>query len=152
MEIIGEYLPQFQKDLPARSQEYIDLNPFHKTFDKDNFEGTALHDDGACIFLTMSDGIAMCGIEKAHNEGKIPLRKPISCHLYPIRVDKLKVGLALNYHKWPICAPACDLGDKLNVKVFRFLKEPLIRKFGQDFYEHLENIDKLLEEERAASK
>ncbi len=84
--IIDESLQHFQEDLPERSQEYLKTNSFYNEYDKSQFDGTALHEDGACVFLTVDNGISMCGIEKANQEGKTELRKPISCHLYPIRV------------------------------------------------------------------
>mgnify|MGYP000859814614 CR=1 FL=1 len=86
------------------------------------------------------DGTASCGIEKAYLDGKIEWKKPISCHLYPIRVAKYSSFEALNYDRWSICSDACSLGEELKVPVFRFLKEPLIRKYGSDFYNELEII------------
>jgi hypothetical protein len=87
-----------------------------------------------------SNGILNCGIEKAYEAGKIEFRKPISCHLYPIRVKKHAEFTAVNYHRWNICQPACVLGIKLGVPVFRFLKDALIAKFGQDWYAELEIV------------
>jgi hypothetical protein len=92
-----------------------------------------------CAYTIFQNGIAKCGIEKAYEEGVINFRKPISCHLYPIRINKLKSGVeALNYHKWETCKAACVLGKSLNVEVYRFLKTPLIRKYGAKWYEELE--------------
>ena len=92
-----------------------------------------------CAFAKKDErGIWQCGIERAHSDGKIPLRKPISCHLYPIRVKELKTGEALNYDEWPICKPACACGAKLDVVVFRFLKDSLVRKYGTEWYDELE--------------
>ncbi len=85
-------------------------------------------------------GIWKCGIENAWRDGKIPVRKPLSCHLYPIRVEKLKFHDGLNYSQWEICKPACSCGAKLDVPVFRFLKESLTRAYGADWYEELEVI------------
>jgi len=108
---------------------------------------TPLVDGKECAFATFDDkGIAKCGIEQAHQAGKSDLLKPISCHLYPIRLHKGKHHEALNYHRWPICAPACECGSKLKVKVFRFLKGAIIRAYGEDFYEKLEVADKLRSE------
>lgn len=96
---------------------------------------------GACVYTTFDqNGIAKCGIEEAFLDGKTSWRKPMSCHMYPIRLTQLKDFIALNYHQWPICAPACDCGSKLDVPVFKFLKDPLIRKFGKDWYAELENV------------
>lgn len=92
-----------------------------------------------CAYTIFEGGIAKCGIEKAYEAGKIKFKKPISCHLYPIRINKLKSGTeALNYHKWDLCKAACSLGKKLDVRVYEFLKTPLIRKYGKKWYAELE--------------
>lgn len=83
-------------------------------------------------------GILKCGIEQAYLDGKIDFRKPISCHLYPIRITKNKKGFeAVNYHTWDICSAACALGKSLQVPLYKFLKDPLIRKYGEDWYAEL---------------
>jgi hypothetical protein len=83
-------------------------------------------------------GILQCGIEKAWEDGVVDFRKPISCHLYPVRVKQHNGFRAVNYHQWNICDPACSLGQQLGVPVFRFLKDALISKFGSEWYEELE--------------
>ena len=92
-----------------------------------------------------ADGIAKCAIEKAFLENKITFRKPISCHLYPVRIKNYSDYDAVNYDKWEICSPACELGKQLQVPVFKFVKEALIRKYGIDWYNNLEEAAKLLE-------
>jgi hypothetical protein len=82
-------------------------------------------------------GILKCGIEEAYNDGKISYKKPISCHLYPIRVTKYEQYHALNYDRWEICSPACSFGAELGVPVYKFLKEPLIRAYGTNWYDQL---------------
>ncbi|WP_138483193.1 DUF3109 family protein [Dyadobacter bucti] len=82
-------------------------------------------------------GILKCGIEEAYNDGKINYKKPISCHLYPIRVTKYEQYHALNYDRWEICSPACSFGAELGVPVYKFLKEPLIRAYGTKWYDQL---------------
>jgi hypothetical protein len=95
--------------------------------------------DGECAYTIFENGVARCGIEKAWEEGAVKFRKPVSCHLYPIRVNRLKSGVeALNYHRWDLCSAACTLGKKLQVPVYVFLKEPLIRKYGRKWYHELE--------------
>ena len=84
-------------------------------------------------------GILKCGIEQAYLDGKTAFRKPISCHLYPIRITKKKDFEAVNYHKWEVCSDACKLGRSLQVPLYKFLKDPLIRKYGQDWYDQLVN-------------
>ena len=81
--------------------------------------------------------ILKCGIEQAYLDGKISFQKPISCHLYPIRIIKKKTLEAVNYHKWNICSPACSYGKELQVPLYKFLKTPLIRKYGEEWYNEL---------------
>lgn len=83
-------------------------------------------------------GVLKCGIEQAYLDGKISFKKPISCHLYPIRITKNKKGFeAVNYHKWDICSAACSYGKSLQVPLYKFLKEPLSRKYGEMWYKEL---------------
>lgn len=83
------------------------------------------------------EGVLKCGIEQAYLDGKISFRKPISCHLYPIRITKKKEFEAVNYHKWSICSAACAYGKSLKVPLYKFLKDPLVRKYGEDWYNGL---------------
>ncbi len=113
--------------------------------DIDGEEVTSLINEKECAFVFFDEtNTAKCAIEKANREGKIDFIKPISCHLYPIRVKKLKFYEALQYNRWDICSPACELGEELAVPVYKFLKEPLERKYGEDFYNKLVIIDKEL--------
>lgn len=113
--------------------------------DQDNEPVTTLVNGQECAFVFFDDnGITKCSIEQAYIEGKVDFKKPISCHLYPIRVKRFNELTALAYDEWKICAPACDCGDKLDVPVFRFLKEPLIRAFGEPFFLELEAVEKEL--------
>jgi hypothetical protein len=82
--------------------------------------------------------IAKCAIEQAYRNGDITWQKPISCHLYPVRISKHKDYDAVNYSSWSICKPACECGKKLDVPVYKFLKEPLIRKYGKAWFKQLE--------------
>lgn len=121
------------------------------TIDTDGDYVTPLVNDAECAFVQFdANGITKCAIEMAHRDGKIDYPKPISCHIYPIRVSELKDFTALNYHHWPICDDARICGIDLNVSVFRFLKEPIIRKFGSDFYEQLELADAHINDKKDA--
>jgi hypothetical protein len=113
------------------------------TIDSDGDYVTPLVGDSAeCAFVHFdAQGIAKCAMESAYRAGKTDFKKPISCHLYPIRLSELKEFTAMNYHYWPICDPARACGAKVDLKVFRFLREPLIRKFGEDFFAKLELAD-----------
>lgn len=102
--------------------------------------GTPLYNSGPCAYLSIDPkGIAQCGIEKAWEAGVITFRKPISCHLYPLRILASGTDMeAINYDRWSICAPACKKGDAEQVSLISFAKEALIRKYGVSFYEELE--------------
>lgn len=106
--------------------------------DRDGDKVTPLVGREECAYVLFENDIAWCAIEKAYKEGVITYQKPVSCHLYPIRVSPLNSAIALNYHKWSICEPARVLGKKEDLPVFRFLKEPITRVYGKDFYDELE--------------
>ena len=105
---------------------------------------TTLVNNKECSFVVFEDGIAKCSIEKAYNEKKTHFKKPMSCHLFPIRIQKYRDFDALNYEQIKICKPACECGSKLKVPLYVFLKEPLIRKYGEDWYEELLEAAKAL--------
>lgn len=114
--------------------------------DNEGDDVTPLVDNKECAYVNFDEkGIAKCGIEKAYENKAIPFRKPISCHLYPIRITKISTMEALNYSKWEICDPACKLGEASGLKVYRFLKDAIIRKFGQSYFNILEEVDRALE-------
>jgi hypothetical protein len=85
-------------------------------------------------------GILKCGIEQAYLDGKIAFKKPISCHLYPLRVNKYDNFEAVNYDEWHICSPACELGASLQVPVYQFLEEALVRRYGQEWYDEFKEL------------
>jgi hypothetical protein len=151
----GDYGAPLDKDEPdILSRIYKDIKPYltpagikaieeqgKYVLDDDDDLSTTLIDDGPCAYINYTeDGTACCGIEKAFLDGKTDFRKPISCHLYPIRLRNLPDYIALNYEKWDICSAACQLGKELKVPVYQFLKEPLIRRFGEDFYKKVEEM------------
>lgn len=109
-----------------------------------DYTTTLVSEKAECAFVYFDEKkIAKCAIEKAYEEGKITWKKPISCHLYPIRISQHKGYEAVNYSKWDVCAPACICGSKLDVPVYKFLKEPLIRKFGKGWFKQLEKSAEL---------
>ncbi|WP_430410718.1 DUF3109 family protein [Kordia sp.] len=100
---------------------------------------TPLVNDAECAYVTFDENqTAMCGIEQAYNKGLVDWKKPISCHLYPVRIEEYSDFAAVNYHKWQICDDACTLGKELQVPVYKFVKDALVRKFGEDWYSELE--------------
>jgi hypothetical protein len=109
-------------------------NENHETY------ATPLVNNGPCAYMTRDEkGIAHCGIEQAWKAGAVDFQKPISCHLYPIRVSVSDIpGFeALNYDRWDICNAACSYGAQLQVPIYQFVKDALVRKYGQDFYDEL---------------
>lgn len=102
---------------------------------------TPLINGSECAYVIFSENqTAKCGLEEAFNQGITKWKKPVSCHLYPVRVKEYTELTAVNYHKWEICDPACALGEELKVPIYKFVKEALIRKFGSDWYEELEKV------------
>lgn len=105
---------------------------------------TPLVEGKECAYAVFDqDGVAACGWENAHRAGAVSTPKPISCHLYPVRITEYTSFTAVNYHRWDICNPACELGKTLGLPVYRFVREALIRKFGTDWYETLEKAAEL---------
>ncbi len=102
---------------------------------------TPLVNKSECAYVIYDDKkVAKCGLEEAYNAGATSWKKPISCHLYPIRTKEYTAFTAVNYHKWEICDPACSLGAELKVPIYKFVKESLIRKFGKQWYAELEEV------------
>ena len=106
-------------------------------YDSDGDLTTPLVNNCECAFVTFENGITKCTIEKAYLDDKIEFKKPISCHLFPIRIKEYRDFDAVNYEEIKICKPACECGSKLEVPVYVFLKEPLIRKYGEAWYKEL---------------
>ncbi len=133
----------FEKVKPYITAKGIESVEEHGTWTKDEFDElvTPLIDGKECAYTVFDKaGVAKCGIEDAYNDGAITWRKPASCHLYPIRVTEYSEFSAVNYHEWDICSSACTLGEELKVPVYKFLKEPLITKFGKNWYKELEKV------------
>ncbi|KXO00505.1 hypothetical protein LS48_03620 [Aequorivita aquimaris] len=138
--ILKEIYPKVKPFLRPEGIAAIEKQGTHIKTDLDELE-TPLVDGRECAYVTFTDkGIASCGIEDAFNAGSIDFRKPISCHLYPVRVQDYSEFAAVNYHRWPICDDACTLGKELQVPVYKFVKNALIRKFGENWYAELEKV------------
>lgn len=115
-------------------------------YDVDGTYVTPLIRGGDCAFINFTRGIAWCAVEKAYEEGKIPFRKPVSCHLYPVRLAKVGDTEAVNYHKWQVCEPALEAGTKEGIPLYVFLKDALIRRYGERwYYKLIEEIEKIKE-------
>lgn len=137
-ELIAKYYPQFKNNLRDEAIQEIEKFGFSVIDPHDGEPVTPLLKGAECVYTIFENGIAKCGIEKEFLKGTIPFRKPISCHLYPIRVKKLTDDMdALNYHFWSVCDPARKLGCKKKVKAYMFLEEALVRKYGREWYNEL---------------
>jgi hypothetical protein len=112
----------------------------------DSFDTPLMASNNACAYVCFEEGIAKCAIEKSFRNGEIPFRKPISCYLYPIRVSRVGDYDALNYDHWSICKTAVEYGNQLKLPVYQFLKEPLIAKYGTEWFEELEEMVRLRNE------
>lgn len=143
--------PLEEEELPVLEEIYEKVKPYMRKegvqaiaeqgkYVKD-FDGewvTPLVDGAECAYVTFEkDGMTRCAIEKAYCDGKIKYKKPISCHLYPVRLKQYKDFTAVNYDRWEICEKACKLGASLGITVAEFTREALIRKFGEEWYEQL---------------
>jgi len=117
--------------------------------DADGDWTTTLVDGAECAFVVFDENrVALCAIEMAWRAGRIDFPKPISCHLYPVRLTEYTDFTAVNVEHWDVCSPACALGEKLNVPLYRFLKEPLTRKFGPEWYAELEAVARACEQNK----
>jgi hypothetical protein len=141
--LIEQNMDEILAYLDAEGRTVLENEKIWEWYDKEDrpFKGTKLRKDGACAFVfTEPNGVVSCGIERAWKAGSVNFKKPISCHLYPLRYSEIEntTFRALNYDEWSVCSPACQLGATLKVPLTLFLKEAIVRKFGDTFYEELE--------------
>ena len=136
--IIEDYLDDIVPYMRKEGLEVVDKNGVFD-YGADGDYVTPLVNDRECAFVYFENNTSFCAIEKAFLEGKIDFQKPISCHLYPIRITEYAEFDAVNYHKWPICSPALEYGKELGMPVYKMLKGPLVRKYGEKWYQQLEN-------------
>lgn len=137
-QILKDIYPKVKPFLRKEGIAVIEAEGTSITSHFDELE-TPLINGADCAYVIFDEkNTALCGIEEAYNQGEIEWKKPLSCHLYPIRVKDYSEFSAVNYHKWEICDDACALGKELQVPVYKFVKEALIRKFGEDWYTALE--------------
>lgn len=146
--LINEILPVIWDELSPEAKALIEVQGIsYKDYDGELV--TSIIKGEECVFTYFDeDGVCKCVIDKAYREGRITVPKPISCHLYPIRLQKYPNFTAVNYHKWSVCKPAVELGEREGVELYKFLKEPLIRKFGEKWYNELCDTVELLEKEK----
>lgn len=145
---IEEILPVIWDDLSPKAQQLISEQGISYN-DTDGELVTSIVNGEECVFTYYDEnGICKCAIDTAYREGRIAVQKPISCHLYPIRLTDYANYTAVNYHQWSICRPAVKLGRKVGVPLYRFLREPLIRKFGEEWYNEVCEAATLLEKSK----
>jgi len=143
-QILKDIYPKVKPFLRKEGIEAIESQGTHITTDFGDLE-TPLINNVDCAYVIFDEkNTALCGIEEAYNQGEISWKKPVSCHLYPIRIKEYSEFSAVNYDKWEICDDACTLGKELQVPVYKFVKEALIRKFGEDWYTELEKVAKTI--------
>ncbi len=146
VEILEREYPNYRPYMTPEGIEAVERQGF-MVVDEEGDLTTPLVGDAECAYTYTENGVTLCAIEKAWLEGKTPFRKPISCHLYPIRLMHFSNGTTgLNYHRWSVCAPARALGAKLDIPVYKALREPIIRRFGEEFYKALEAAEALLKD------
>lgn len=138
--VLEEIYPRVKPFLRKEGIAAIDKQGIFTVSENNEFE-TPLINNADCAYVIFDEkGIALCAIEEAYNQGEITFKKPLSCHLYPVRIKDYTDFSALNYHNWHICDAACILGKELQIPIYRFVKEALIRKFGEEWYHELENV------------
>ena len=130
--------PKVKPYMTAKGIETVEKHGAYVTDFEGDYTTPCVDTNKECAYVIWENGITKCAIEKAYENGDINWKKPISCHLYPIRITRYPEFDVLNYDRWSICSPACTFGDQLQVKVHEFLKEPLIRKYGAEWYKELE--------------
>jgi hypothetical protein len=138
LHILDEIYPKVKPFMTAKGIATIEQTGTYVTDFEGDYTTPCVDTNKECAYVTWENGITKCAIEKAYEYGAISWKKPISCHLYPIRITKYPEFDVLNYDRWSICSPACSFGNELKVHVHEFLKEPLTRKYGQEWYKELE--------------
>lgn len=132
--LLEEAYETVQEELTLKAQEKVKREGVVYP-DKDGDLVTQIVDGKDCVFVKHDGGCAFCAIDSACRCGKFHWSKPISCALYPVRLSKVGDMVAVNVHKWDVCQPARELGRRLQLPVYQFLKEPLIRRFGQAWWD-----------------
>tara|TARA_B100000497_G_scaffold96560_1_gene108508 strand:- start:6267 stop:6842 length:576 start_codon:yes stop_codon:yes gene_type:complete len=137
IDVIRQNIEQIKDEMDDVGIETLNSRGFSEKDPFDQMLVTTCKPNKECVFVVRKNGILNCAIELANQKKSFDFQKPISCHLYPIRVDKYKEFYALNYHRWSICADACTKGEKEDIKVYQFAQNALERKFGKEWYKNL---------------
>ena len=148
IDILEQEYHNYRPYMTQQSIEALETQGFF-VVDHEGDYTTPLIDDADCAYAVTNDGVTFCAVEMAYRDGKTPFLKPISCHLYPIRVKKFGNGsYGLNYHRWNICSSALECGERAGTAIYKSLREPIIRRFGSEFYESLDAAAQYLEEKK----
>jgi hypothetical protein len=145
--LIEANLPAILPFLPEEQQLLIETSGFYEK-DTDGELVTLCMPDRSCVFVVREGGILSCGMEKAFRAEASSFHKPISCHLYPVRVKTYKEFTAVNYHPWDICSPACAHGKDLGVPLYKFVENALVRRFGQEWMDALDATANHLDDDK----
>jgi len=137
--ILEKELDKILPFLPPQNKQVLKNNGVFYV-DQEGDKVTTLVNNAECAFVLQEDGILSCAIERAWNKGLVTIPKPISCHLYPIRCRQYRDFEGINYDAWHICKDAVCKGKEEKVKVYQFLKSSLIRKYGENWYQELEQV------------
>ena len=136
--LLRKTLPEVWNDLSPEAQAVINKQGVGY-IDRENDIVTSIVNGKDCVFTCYDqDGTCKCAIEKAYYEGRISFMKPVSCHLYPVRVKRYRDYQAVNYHRWNVCRAAEIMGEQKHILLYKFLREPLIRKFGEEWFNALD--------------
>ncbi|MDR1097140.1 MAG: DUF3109 family protein [Tannerella sp.] len=145
-DILRKLLPTVWNDLSPEAQAVINRQGVGY-IDREHDIVTSIVNGKNCVFTCYDPGgICKCAIEKAYYEGRTDFIKPVSCHLYPVRITKYTNYIAVNCHRWKVCRAAEILGEQKQIPLYRFLREPLIRKFGEEWYQALDTCAKMYDQ------
>jgi hypothetical protein len=148
LEVLDKVYPKVKPYLSERGIQAIEKQGKYIRYSRREWV-TPLIQGKECAYTVFDNGVAKCGIEKAWLDGKIDFQKPVSCHLYPVRINRMKSGVdSVNYDRWSICKAACKLGESLKVPVYKFLKAALVRKYGQEWYDQLDAAGGVIEKQK----
>jgi len=140
LQIMKDIYPKVKPFMRTKGIAEVEKQGVYTT-NTDGEHETTLIDNADCAYVIYDDNnVALCAIEEAYNQGEIDWKKPVSCHLYPVRVRDYTEFSGINYDRWSICDDACTLGAELQTPVYKFVKQALVRKFGEDWYSELEKV------------
>jgi hypothetical protein len=139
-EILEKLYPKIKPYLRKEGVSAIEEQGTYTTSDDGEYETPLINGEDCAYVIFDEKKVALCAIEEAYNQGDVSFKKPLSCHLYPIRIKDYSEFSAVNYHKWQVCDDACTLGKEMQIPVYKFVKQALIRKFGEEWYLELEEF------------